>query len=220
MTESGELIGGQPAVVDVPDGVTAVLVLAHGAGAGMRHHWMAAVASAIVARGVGVVRFDFPWMAAGKARPDSPAVATAAIRAVVAATRARWPGLALLAGGKSFGGRMTTTTLADGGLPSVRGAVLLGFPLHPAGAPSSTRAAHLAQVPVPMLFVHGDRDALAEPTLMAPVLAGLGARATVHVLPGADHGFAIRKRDGGDAHVLGEIADAVAAFARACAPTA
>ncbi len=97
---------------------------------------------------------------------------------------------------------------------------IVGFPLHPAGAPSSTRAAHLAQVPVPMVFVHGDRDALAEPTLMAPVLAGLGARATVHVLPGADHGFAIRKRDGGDAHVLGEIADAVAAFARACAPTA
>lgn len=211
-------MGGQPSLVDVPEGATAVLVLAHGAGAGMRHAWMAAVAAAIAGRGVGVVRFDFPWMAAGKARPDTPAVATAAIRAVVAATRARWPALPLLAGGKSFGGRMTTTALADGGLAGVGGAVLLGFPLHPAGAPSATRAAHLAAVPVPMLFVHGDRDALAEPALMAPVLAGLGPRATVCLLPGADHGFAIRKRDGGDAHVLGEIAEAVARFARTCAP--
>ena len=206
-------LGGHPALALVPADARALLVLAHGAGAGMRHAWMEAVASAIAARAVAVVRFDFPSMAAGKHRPDSPAVATAAVRAVVEASAARWPALPLFAGGKSFGGRMTTTAQAQGPLPAVRGLVLLGFPLHPAGEPSITRAAHLAAIELPMHFVSGDRDALAPPDLLTGVLGGLGAKASRHVVVGADHGFAVGKRDPrGPAGVLAEIADAVSSF--------
>lgn len=220
MGEAIELaLGGHPALAEVPPAAQALLVLAHGAGAGMRHAWMRDVAAAIAARGVGVVRFDFPAMAAGKRRPDTPAVATAAVRTVVEAARARWPALTLVAGGKSFGGRMTTTAQATAPMPGVRGIVLLGFPLHPAGEPGVGRATHLASVEVPMHFVSGDRDALATPALLDGVLGGLGARASRHVVVGADHGFAVRARDPrGAAGVLAEIAESTCAFVLAQRP--
>lgn len=220
MADAIELeLGGHPALAQVSPSARAVLVLAHGAGAGMRHAWMADIAGALAARGVGVVRFDFPAMAAGKRRPDTPAVATAAVRAVVAAVHARWPALPLVAGGKSFGGRMTTTAQAQAPMPAVRGIVLLGCPLHPAGEPGVARAAHLRQVDVPMHFVSGDRDALATPALLDDILGQLGARASRHVVAGADHGFAVRARDPrGPAGVLAEIAETTCGFVLARRP--
>ncbi|MCK6459768.1 MAG: alpha/beta hydrolase [Planctomycetes bacterium] len=191
----------------LPPGARFLLVLAHGAGAGMRHPFMEGVAQALAAEKIATFRYEFPYMAAGRKRPDPKPVLLATVRAAV--DLAAREGLPLLAGGKSMGGRMTTLAAADGGL-AVQGIVLLGFPLHPAGKPSSERAEHLARVVQPTLFVHGTRDKLGGLDLLRPVLP---PKATLHVVEGADHGFAVKGRGSGD--VQREIAQAVARWADA-----
>lgn len=206
-----------PALLVVPDDPRALLVLAHGAGAGMRHRFMEDFSRALAEEGVATLRWEFPYMAAGSRRPDRPAVAVPAVgRAVGEGERlrdARWPGVPLLAGGKSFGGRMTTTAAAEGRLSGADALVLVGFPLHPAGRPGAERAHHLAAVPHDMLFLQGTRDALAGLDLLEPVLAALGPRATLHLEPDADHGFHVRRRSGrDDVDVIRSLAHAVAVW--------
>ena len=197
-----------------PPNAAALYVLAHGAGAGMDHPFMEAVATKLAERGVATLRYQFPYMEAGKKRVDRPLVARATVRAAVDAARRELPDLRLFAGGKSFGGRMTSQAAAESPLPGVDGLVFLGFPLHPAGKPGTDRAAHLGEVTVPMLFVQGTRDALADLDLLRPVLDDLGNRATLHVVEGGDHSFHVLKRSGRtDEEALAEIGDAVAAFA-------
>jgi predicted alpha/beta-hydrolase family hydrolase len=178
MEEFAIAVNGSPvsAVLMRPVDAAWLLVLAHGAGAGMRQPFMEAVAGALAKRAVATMRYQFPYMEAGRKRPDRPAVAQATVRAAVSAAAGRAPDLPLLAGGKSFGGRMTSQAVADGRLPGVRGLVFFGFPLHAAGRPSDERAAHLYDVGVPMLFLQGTRDALAHLDLLAPVCERLAAR--------------------------------------------
>jgi predicted alpha/beta-hydrolase family hydrolase len=183
-------------LIDEPADAKAVYVLAHGSGAGMAHHFLAAVATGLAARGIAVLRFNFPFMEQGSKRPDPPPVAHGAIRAAVAEAARRWPGLPLYAGGKSFGGRMSSQAQAIEPLPGVRGLVFLGFPLHTADKPSTERAQHLAKVQVPMLFLQGTRDTLANLDLVRQVTTPLAPRATLHVVEGADHGFEVLKRSG------------------------
>lgn len=190
-------------------------VLAHGAGAGMRHHFLEAIAAALAQRGVATFRHQFPYMDAGGGRPDPPAVLAAAVRAAVERATAAAPGLPLVAGGKSLGGRMTSSAAAGSPLPGVRGLVFLGFPLHPPGQPGVTRADHLDRVSLPMLFLQGTRDAFAQPDLLAPVIGRLGARATLHLVEGGDHSFAVLKRSGrSPEQVMDELADTIAGWAR------
>lgn len=201
-----------------PPGARSACTLAHGAGAGMAHPFMAAVAAGLAARGIASLRFQFPWMEAGRPRVDAPAVAHATVRAAVAEAAARAPGLPLFAAGRSFGGRMSSQAEAIEHLPGVRGLVFFGFPLHPAGKPSAVRAEHLADVALPMLFLQGTRDELAEATLMAREADRLGPRAQVHWVPGADHAFHVRPAPRGqgaatDAAALAGMLDAAAAFA-------
>jgi predicted alpha/beta-hydrolase family hydrolase len=197
-------------LLQAPRAARSGYVLAHGAGAGMTHPFMAAMADGLAARGIASLRFQFPSMERGVRRPDAPAVAHATVRAAVAAAARRLPGLALVAGGKSFGGRMTSQAQAAAPLPGVRGLVFLGFPLHPAGQPGDARAAHLAQVQLPMLFLQGTRDALADLALLHPVIDRLGARATLCELEGADHSFHVPARSGHtDADVLQVLLDAL-----------
>ena len=203
----------------------AVYVLAHGAGAGMRHPFMAAVAHGLFEREVATLRFQFPSMERASKRVDPPSVAQATVRAAVAEAARRFPQAALFAGGKSFGGRMTSQAQAQSPLPGLRGLVFLGFPLHASGNPSDARGAHLAAVRIPMLFVQGSRDALASLDLLQPLTARLGPLATLHLVADADHSFHVPARTGRkDAEVLGEVLDAVAdwidANARARAPGA
>lgn len=196
-----------------PSGARALLVLAHGAGAGMRHPFMHHAAEALAGEGVATLRYQFPYMDAGGRRPDPPAVAEAAVCVAVAKARAMVPELPLFAGGKSFGGRMTSTAQAHAPLDAVRGLVFLGFPLHPPGQPGTTRAAHLERVTVPMLFLQGTRDSLAVLDLMRSVCDHLGARATLHVVDGADHSFAVLKRSGRtNEEVLKELATTTAGW--------
>jgi len=162
-------------------------------------------------RGIGTLRYQFPHMERRASRPDPPAVAAAAVRAAAAEAARLAPGLPLVAGGKSFGGRMTSTAQAEEPLPGVRGLVFLGFPLHPPGRAGDQRAEHLAQVQVPMLFLQGTRDDFADLTLLKPLIKRLGQRATLHLVEGGDHSFHVLKRSGRtDADVMGEIADAIA----------
>ncbi len=197
-----------------PAGARFLLVFAHGAGAGMRHRFMAAMSQALAAVGIATFRYQFPYMEAGGRRPDMRATLLATVRAAIAAGRAAAPDLPLLAGGKSMGGRMTSQAAANSTLEGVRGLVFFGFPLHAAGRPSAERGAHLAQVSVPMLFLQGERDALADLGLLRPICAQLGERATLHVMPTADHSFHVLKRSGRtDAEVIADLADATAAFA-------
>ena len=208
-------LGGHPGVVVRPRGARALYVFAHGAGAGMRHGFMVAVAEALATRKIATVRWDLPFMAAGKARPDPAPVAEAAVREVWAAVAAHARDLPRFAGGKSFGGRMTSRAHAatPSGLPGLRGLVFLGFPLHPAGKPAIERAAHLATTTGDLLFVQGDRDALADLALLRPVVAGIGARATLQVVQHADHGFDVLVRSGRTpAEVIAELADTVASW--------
>ena len=170
--------------------------MAHGAGAGMHHPFMRAAAEGLAERGIATLRYQFPYMQRGSKRPDSPTVAQAAVRSAVAQAAARFDGLPLFAGGKSFGGRMTSQAQAQAPLPGVRGLAFLGFPLHPAGKPGIERAGHLSQVDVPMLFVSGERDALANMDLLKPVIAELGRHATLHVVGHADHSFKVAARSG------------------------
>lgn len=212
-------LGGQPALLMRPPRARWLYVLAHGAGAGMRHTFMTAIAEALASHDVATLRWNFPFMAAGKARPDPPAVAEAAVRAVWAAARERHPDLPMFAGGKSFGGRMTARAHAAAPLDGLAGIAFLGFPLHPAGKPGTERAAHLARAGGPLLFVQGTRDALAELALLRPIVAGLGPRATLHVVDGADHGFDVLKRSGRTgAEVLAEVAQAIAGWMERVAP--
>ncbi|MBE7366738.1 alpha/beta hydrolase [Ramlibacter sp. HM2] len=205
--------GSVSALLDGHAGARAGFVLAHGAGAGMDHPFLAAIAEGLAQRGIAVLRFQFPYVEQGSRRPDPPAVAQAAVRAAVAHAAALWPGLPLFAGGKSFGGRMTSQAQAVQALPGVRGLAFLGFPLHLAGKPSITRAAHLADVDLPMLFLQGTRDALAELPLVRDAIARLGGRATLHVVDGADHAFHVLVRSGRtDAHVRAELLHTLAAW--------
>lgn len=201
------------ALLCVPADASAVYVFAHGAGAGMDHPFMAQLSHALAERGVATLRFNFPFMEGARKRPDDPATAQATVRAAVAEAAARLPGLPLYAGGKSFGGRMSSQAQASQALDGVRGLVFVGFPLHPVGQPGTSRAAHLAQVPLPMLFLQGTRDALADPALVRETCEALGPRATLHVVDGADHAFHVLVRSGRtDAQVLQELADAIAAW--------
>ena len=193
----------------------ALLVLAHGAGAGMRHPFMRALADSLAVERVATLRYEFPYLQAGSKRPDPPRLLEACVRAAVAHAATLAGDRPLFAGGKSMGGRMTSQAQAAGPLAGVRALVFFGFPLHPAKAPSVARAAHLAAVTLPMLFLQGSRDALADPARLRPVCAGLGERATHHEIVGADHGFAVSKRSGRtDASVIVELAAVAAAFLR------
>jgi predicted alpha/beta-hydrolase family hydrolase len=205
--------GAVSALLTRPARANACFVFAHGAGAGMAHAFMAAVASGLADRGVATLRYQFPYMEKGGKRPDPPAVAHAAVRAAVAAAAQHCPGLPLIAGGKSFGGRMTSQAAAKTPLDGVIGLAFFGFPLHPAGAPSSERADHLAEVKIPMLFLQGTADKLAEPDLLKPVVKKLGSRATLHLVEAADHSLHVPKRAGRtDAEVMPEILDAMVAW--------
>ncbi len=193
-----------------PDGATALYLFAHGAGAGMTHKAMESNALGLAERSIATLRYQFLYMEKGARRPDPPRLAHAAVRAAAAKATDIAPDLPLFAGGRSFGGRMTSQAQADEPLPGVRGLAFLGFPLHPAGKPGTERAEHLARVEVPMLFVSGDRDALAELDLLKPVLAGLGERATLHLVPNADHSLKPAARSGRTAaDIEAEALDAV-----------
>lgn len=197
-------------------------VFAHGAGAGMSHPFMERAAQALAGRGIATHRFDFPYMQAGKNRPDPPAVAEAAVREAVAeATRAA-PGLPLLAGGKSFGGRMTSQAQAKEPLPGVRGLVFLGFPLHAPGRPGIERAEHLSAIHIPMLFLQGTRDEFAQIDLLQGVASRLGNRATLQLIEEGDHSFKVPKRTGKTEHgVMDELAQAIQNWAaRVASPVA
>ncbi|MGA7808042.1 alpha/beta family hydrolase [Bradyrhizobium sp.] len=196
-----------------PSAARACIVLAHGAGAGMTHAFMEATATGLAARGIATLRYQFPYMEKGSKRPDPPAVAQAAVRAAVEAAARSCPGLPLVAGGKSFGGRMTSQAQAKAPLPGLRGLAFLGFPLHPAGKSSADRADHLADVQIPMLFLQGTHDKLAEMTLLRPVVARLGARATLYPIEAADHSFHVPARSGrNDREVMDEVLDTLAAW--------
>jgi predicted alpha/beta-hydrolase family hydrolase len=199
-----------------PEAARGLLVFGHGAGAGMRHRFMEAMSRHLAAVGMATLRYQFPYMEAGRRRPDARAILLATVRAAVEAARAAAPDLPLLAGGKSMGGRMTSLAAAAAPLAGVRGLVFFGFPLHPAGRPGTERADHLERVELPMLFLQGERDQLAELELLRPVCARLGARATLDVIPDADHGFHVPKSSGrADAEVLDRLADTVASWATA-----
>lgn len=206
----GQRVSG---LLQMPAAARAILVLAHGAGAGMSHPFLAAVADGLAERGIATLRYQFLYMEAGERRPDPPRLAQAVVRAAVLEAERRCPELPRFAGGKSFGGRMTSQAQAASPLPGVRGLVFLGFPLHPAGKPSTERAKHLSAVDVPMLFLQGTRDKLAGVSLLEPLARELGARATLRLFPEADHAFHVPVRSGRtDAGVRSEILDAVAAW--------
>jgi uncharacterized protein len=198
-----------------PPDAEACYVFAHGAGAGMTHPFMAAVADGLATRRIATLRYQFPYMEKGTKRPDSPAVAQAAVRAAVAQVRRRFPGLTLIAGGKSFGGRMTSQAQAAAPLDTVRGLAFFGFPLHAAGKPSADRAAHLFDIAVPMLFLQGSSDKLAELRLLEPLVGKLGKKASLHVIKDADHSFHVPARSGRrDADVLAELLDVFASWVK------
>jgi hypothetical protein len=200
-------------LLQTPPAARALYVLAHGAGAGMSHPFMAAVAAELALRGVASLRYQFPYMERGGKRPDQPDVAHATVRAAVAAASRRLPQVPLVAGGKSFGGRMTSQAQAKAPLPGVRGLAFLGFPLHPAGKPSQDRAAHLFDVQIPMLFLQGTRDTLAAMDQIEPLCAALGARATLKLFHDAHHSFHVPARSGRtDAQVRAQMLDALAAW--------
>jgi uncharacterized protein len=201
------------ALLIAPAKARAAYVFAHGAGAGMAHAFMAAVADELAERGIATLRYQFPYMENRSKRPDPPKVAHAAVRAAVAEAQRRLPKLPLIAGGKSFGGRMTSQAQAAEPLAGVAGLAFLGFPLHPAGKPSQDRAKHLADVKVPMLFLQGTRDALAELDQLEPVCKSLGQRATLQLFADADHSFHVPARSGRkDPQVRAEMLDAMAAW--------
>jgi uncharacterized protein len=196
------------ALLQMPAGARAMYVFAHGAGAGMEHRFMQEVADGLAQRSVAVLRYQFPYLERGSKRVDSPTLAQATVRAAVAHASAVCGGLPLFAGGKSYGGRMTSQAEAEQPLDGLQGLAFIGFPLHPAGKPSVTRARHLASVDKPMLFIQGDRDKLAELPLLEPVVADLGRRARLHIVEAADHGFAVPARSGRTAEqVLTELLD-------------
>lgn len=204
------------ALLQMPANANACFVFGHGAGAGMNHSFMTDFANAIGARGIGTLRYQFPYMESGSRRPDPPALCHATIRAAVEEARKHAPGIPLLAGGKSFGGRMTSQAQAAKPLPDVKGIVFVGFPLHPAKTPADERGTHLTDVKIPMLFLQGTRDELADLTLLEPLVERLGAIATLKKIEGADHSFHVLARSGrNDREVLEELAGTTARWATA-----
>jgi predicted alpha/beta-hydrolase family hydrolase len=213
MSEAEELrfgvegAGEVSAVLVRPEKAKWLLVLGHGAGAGMHHPFMSALASELAGVGVATLRYQFPYMEERRKVPDAPAVLTATVVAAVRAAAKATPGLPLLAGGKSMGGRMTSQAAAELPLEGVRGLVFFGFPLHPPNRPGTKRAEHLAKVTVPMLFLQGTRDTLADLKLLKPICAKLGKQATLHVIETADHSFHVLKKSmRRDEEVLRELA--------------
>ena len=205
--------GSISALLNAPADAHACYVFAHGAGADMHHAFMAAMAEDLAARRMATLRFQFPFMEQGSKRPDSPKVAHAAVRAAVSTAATQLPGVPLFAGGKSFGARMTSQAQAIAPLPDVRGLVFVGFPLHPAGKPSVERAAHLSDVKLPMLFLQGTRDTLADLDLVRETTASLGKTATLHIVDGADHSFHVLVRSGrNDEQVREELCDSIAGW--------
>jgi predicted alpha/beta-hydrolase family hydrolase len=196
--------------LELPAGARACYVLAHGAGAGMEHPFMSAAARELGALGIATLRYQFPYMERRSRRPDPPALCHATVRAAVEQAARLAPALPLFAGGRSFGGRMTSQAQALDPLPGVRGLAFLGFPLHPAGKPGDSRARHLADVRIPMLFVQGTRDALAERGLLEALMVRLGARASLSLIEDADHSFHVPARTGKDSQVRSELLRAVA----------
>ena len=229
----GEAKGGDPQPVTIavddmqrvsgllesPPGAHACYVMAHGAGAGMAHPFMASFANHLAERGIATLRYQFPYMERGSRRPDSPKLAQATVRAAVAAASQLLPDLALFAGGKSFGGRMTSQAQAVSPLPEVRGLVFVGFPLHPPGPPSDERGAHLFDVQIPMLFLQGTRDEFADLRLLKALVDKLGARAALKLFEDADHSFHVPARTGRkDSEIRTEMADALAQWIDNSAP--
>ncbi len=205
--------GAASALLIRPADARACFVFAHGAGAGMTHAAMEAAAHGLAERGVATLRYQFPYMEKGSKRPDAPAVAHATVRAAVAEAGRCCAGLRLIAGGRSFGGRMTSQAQALSPLTGVDGLAFFGFPLHPAGKPSDDRARHLADIGIPMLFLQGTNDKLAELALLEPVIERLGRKATLHLVRDADHSFHVPVRSGrNDREVLSEILDAFAGW--------
>jgi predicted alpha/beta-hydrolase family hydrolase len=201
------------ALLTRPQRARAGFVFAHGAGAGMTHPFMEAVAAGLAERGIATLRYQFPYMEKGSKRPDPPAVAHAAVRGAVAEAARACPGVPLIAGGKSFGGRMTSQAQANAPLAGVTGLAFFGFPLHAAGKPSSDRADHLAGVQIPMLFLQGTNDKLAELSLLKPLEKRLGPLATLYLVEAADHSFHVPARSGrNDREVMGEVLDVFAAW--------
>jgi len=198
------------ALLELPAAARACYVLAHGAGAGMEHPFMSAVAAGLAERGIATLRYQFPYMERHARRPDPPALCHATVRAAVAECARLVPTLPLIAGGRSFGGRMSSQAQAQAPLPGVRGLAFLGFPLHPAGRPSDSRAEHLSKVEIPLLFLQGTRDALADRPLLAALLARLGTRASVSWLEDADHSFHVPARRGGnDAQLMNTMLESL-----------
>jgi len=208
-------IGSVSAIMVRPPDAWLLYVLAHGAGAGMRHRFLESVSGALAERGVATLRYQFPYLEAGRKRPDYPAVLQATVRAAVAKAVDLEPELPIIAGGKSLGGRMTSGAAAAAALVGVRGLVFLGFPLHPPGQPGTSRADHLDRVDVPMLFLQGTRDSFARLDLITDVCEGLEPNATLHLVEGGDHSFAVPKRSGSTPlQVLGELVDTTVEWAR------
>ena len=208
MLEGGRRISG---LLQLAPGARACYVLAHGAGAGMSHSFPTEVANGLAQRGIATLRYQFPYMEQGSKRPDTPAVAQATVRAAVLEAARLAPGLPLFAGGKSFGGRMTSQAQAALPLQDVRGLVFLGFPLHPPAKPSDERGEHLFNVKIPMLFMQGSRDEFAHLELLQPLIQKLGKGATLRLFEAADHSFHVPARTGRkDAEVRTEMLDALA----------
>jgi uncharacterized protein len=212
ITVDGSHVSG---LLQVPNEARACYVPAHGAGAGMLHPFMTAIADGLAERGLATLRYQFPYMEQGRKRPDTPKLAQATVRAAVAEASHRLPELGLIAGGKSFGGRMTSQAQVELPLPGVQGLAFLGFPLHAPGRPSEERGKHLFEVEIPMLFLQGTRDALADVHLMEKLTQKLGSRATLKLLSDADHSFHVPARSGRkDAEVRAELLDALAAWTK------
>ena len=208
-----EQAGAVSALLLRPTSARALLVLGHGAGAGMQHPFMQAAAEQLATQKIATFRYQFPYMEKGKKSPDSQTTLRATIVSAVETAKKAARGLPLLAGGKSMGGRLTSLVAAEGGLPDVRGLIFYGFPLHAAGKPSSERGAHLAEVIVPMLFLQGTRDRLAELACIMPLCRSLGKRATLHIVEGGDHSFHVLKRSGRtDEEVQNELGETVGSW--------
>jgi hypothetical protein len=209
------------ALLEIPPNPRHLLVLAHGAGAGMHHPFMENLAAALAVERIATFRYQFPYMESRRRIPDSPKLLTATVAAAVRAAAAALPGLPVFAGGKSMGGRMTSEAAAHGTLDAVKGLIFFGFPLHPPSRPGTQRADHLSKVPQPMLFLQGTRDTFADLSLLLPVCAALVSRATLHLIDSADHSFhAPKSANLADSQILDHLAHTTATWASTIAPTA
>jgi predicted alpha/beta-hydrolase family hydrolase len=209
------------ALLEIPPDPRHLLVLAHGAGAGMNHPFMENLAAALAVERIATFRYQFPYMESRRRIPDSPKLLTATVAAAVRAAAATLPGLPVFAGGKSMGGRMTSEAAAQGTLDAVKGLIFFGFPLHPPSRPGIRRADHLSKVPQPMLFLQGTRDTFADLSLLRPVCATLASRATLHLIDSADHSFhALKSANLADSQILDHLARTTSTWATTIAPTA